>query len=159
VDPVTLAVIGGAASGIGNIIGAFGANKRAKAERGAMKSQMKFLGNQRQQVDEMFGMKLDQFDQQGESFLSSQQKNLGLSGVSMEGSPLLAMAQSEQNLAQDREMIERERTMELAGIDQEVDQLRRGKKANKKASRWNMASSLLGAAGSTASGISGPLLR
>jgi hypothetical protein len=150
--PLAVAIGGAALSGGGGILSAIGGNKRARAERGAMRSQMNFLDEQRGQIDEMFGMKLDQFDQQGESFLSTQNKNIGLSGVSMEGSPLLAMAESEQNLAQDREMIDRERQMTLAGIDQERDQLRRGIRSNKKASGWNMAASILGGAGNVASG-------
>lgn len=159
IDPISLAIVGGSIMAASGGLGAIGNFMGGRSQRRAMNSQLNFLGEQRQQMDEMFGMKLDQFDQQGETFLSSQEQQIGLSGVSMEGSPLLAMMESEKNIAQDRDMLERERAMTLAGIDQEMDQIRRGRNASRQASNWGLASNITGAVGNVFGAIQGPMVQ
>ena len=139
--------LGAASAGLSlasGIIGGIGASKQGKAQRSAMKSQRRHLKKQMGQTSEMYGMKLDQFDTQAGSFLSSQRQQFGLSGVDLEGSPLLVAAESEQNLATDRSMIELERDTALSDLQQQRKDLKKGIKTNRQSTRFNVAGSILG---------------
>lgn len=154
----TAALIGGALSIGGSILGGIGGARGRSAERDQFKRQQKSLRRQIGQTREMFGMKLDQFDQQAGSFLSTQQQRIGLSGVSTEGSPLLVQAEAQENLAQDRSMLELKRDMQVGQLRDEMKGVKRARKTSRRSEPWAIGASVFGGASSalgTASGLKG----
>lgn len=137
---------GAAIKGAGSILGGIGASRGRQAQRSQMKMQEKSLRRQIGQTRDMYDTKLGQFDTMGESLMSTQQQRIGLSGVSTEGSPLLVQAETEENLAQDRSMIEQQRDIEIEGLTREMKSLRKARKQSKSMRGLNRASSILSGA-------------
>lgn len=127
------------ASGIAS---AFGGAKQAKANRRAIKYERRALKREAQNVLKVSQDEAARFQDQGEAFQGTQKQQLGMSGVDLEGSPLMVLNETAANLEKDRQRI----------IDQgeyDAQTLMNKRKALKKAgaaadvgSNWAIAGSL-----------------
>lgn len=135
------AIVQGAAAIGGGVLGAVGEAQQGKADRKSMRRQRRHLRRTRD-------ISLDRFDTQSESFLSQQQQQYGISGVDLEGSPLLVAAESEQNLAQDRSMMEMDFNAQIKDLSKAIKQSRKNQ-------RLGVASSILGGVGGAGGAVAG----